>query len=204
MGRMTKEEYKEYLKSEHWQNVRAKRLKIDNHRCYLCGRAKALNVHHLRYDNLGNEDVKEDLVTLCYKCHQMLHKIIDGSKKEYNTLVYAKRNEHAQSQEKHAYDCLRSKVKSLLIEELWIRDSAFGGDLQIFEDKLKTVYRMSRIVRIIYPDIKRLNISGDVKREVKKISKALYQPKTQAKYYVPKPRHKKKKRGKTRKKKDAQ
>lgn len=65
--------YDFYIKSKKWRGKRIERLKIDDFRCARCGSEINLQVHHLNYENLGNEDVENDLVTLCRKCHAELH-----------------------------------------------------------------------------------------------------------------------------------
>lgn len=165
---MTKDEYRKYLKSEHWIEMRRQRKRLDNHRCYLCGCPKYLNVHHLRYDNLGNEDVEEDLVTLCKKCHSMLHRIKDTAQKEYNVFLYEKgRNSNQTSS---AFTNLQNRLKEKIVEELWLRDKNFGGDLKIFDSKTKVVKRLLRVLKILYPDIKEFDVGKDILREIKRIS----------------------------------
>ena len=66
--------YDEYLESPHWKTVRTKRIERDGFRCVRCGTAKNLQVHHLSYDNFGQEDIEHDLVTLCRKCHEDVHR----------------------------------------------------------------------------------------------------------------------------------
>lgn len=171
---MTKEGYREYLKSEHWKEVRDERLKIDKRKCYLCGRASALNVHHLRYNTLGHENVEHDLVSLCYKCHSMLHRIIDSSKKEYRLLEAEIGKDVAR--QKYLLQSLQRRVKTSLVEELWLRDSSFGGDLNIFYDDMKTVNRLLKIVRIIYPNIGKLDIAKDIQKRLKEVSTVLSAP----------------------------
>ena len=67
--------YKEYLKSKRWQ---AKRQQVFAHygkKCYACGkRPKVLHVHHVTYERLGHEDIK-DLMPLCVPCHRELTRI---------------------------------------------------------------------------------------------------------------------------------
>lgn len=77
---MTKEEYQEYLQSDHWLKTREERKKIDNYCCALCGSSENINVHHLSYDRVGEEIVELDLITLCNRCHFMLHDAIDKAK----------------------------------------------------------------------------------------------------------------------------
>lgn len=65
--------YDEYIQSDIWKAKRSERLRIDGYRCQMCGTAKNLRVHHIRYpDVLGMESV-EDLVTLCDRCHEHAH-----------------------------------------------------------------------------------------------------------------------------------
>lgn len=72
---MTKEEYYEYLKSRQWQEKRTKRLLLDNFACQKCGEKKTnLQVHHITYENVGNEDIYSDLITLCKSCHEEIEK----------------------------------------------------------------------------------------------------------------------------------
>jgi len=82
--------YSEYLQSEHWQKIRAERLKIDDYKCQKCGRPLDLQVHHLNYDNLGNEDIYSDLITLCKYCHHR----IEQQKNDY-------KNDHHNARKRH-------------------------------------------------------------------------------------------------------
>ena len=65
----------EYIKSPKWQAKRNERLKVDNYRCARCGadEKRELQVHHISYKNLGDEDVYNDLITLCKNCHSIVH-----------------------------------------------------------------------------------------------------------------------------------
>lgn len=64
--------YRDYLWSPEWRRKRAARLRVDCYRCTECGSRDNLNVHHLTYDNRGDERMG-DLVTLCGACHSKLH-----------------------------------------------------------------------------------------------------------------------------------
>ena len=50
-----KEEYKEYLNSDHWKAIRLKALDRAGYRCQLCSSKQHLNVHHNTYINKGYE-----------------------------------------------------------------------------------------------------------------------------------------------------
>ena len=68
--------YKEYLKSDHWKNVK-KRYKDSKltQKCYICGSNKHINIHHKTYKRLGKEKLN-DLVPLCQECHYLTHKAL--------------------------------------------------------------------------------------------------------------------------------
>lgn len=71
--------YKEYLMSPEWQKKRSERLRLDQYKCQKCGRPMDLQVHHLNYDHVGNENIYIDLITLCKYCHRDL----EGQKTAY-------------------------------------------------------------------------------------------------------------------------
>ena len=71
-------DYFEYIHSEDWQKQRIKRLKIDNFACVQCGSPLNLQVHHLTYDRLGNENIETDLITLCRYCHERIEREKDN------------------------------------------------------------------------------------------------------------------------------
>ena len=63
-----------YLQSKEWQQKRLQRLCMDDFRCCRCGSIRNVQVHHLTYANIGNEDVANDLITLCDSCHVAIEK----------------------------------------------------------------------------------------------------------------------------------
>ena len=73
---MQSEEYKKYMKSDKWQKKKQERINIDKC-CVMCQRPldkiRSLQVHHITYQRLGDEDVLNDLVTLCGSCHKKIH-----------------------------------------------------------------------------------------------------------------------------------
>jgi hypothetical protein len=83
---MTKDEYSEYLKSEHWKNLRSKKKK---NRCAICGSEENLQVHHLVYRHIFDV-TKGDLRKLCRECHETAHILIKSG-----TLVFRSENTHS-------------------------------------------------------------------------------------------------------------
>ena len=68
-----KEVYYNYLQSNEWKTIREIRLELDYYRCVICESTTNLQIHHLTYDNVGDEDIRNDLITLCMLCHQNAH-----------------------------------------------------------------------------------------------------------------------------------
>lgn len=60
--------YSIYLRSPRWQIKRLQALSRDKDICQICKENEATQVHHLHYDNCGNENL-EDLISLCRFCH---------------------------------------------------------------------------------------------------------------------------------------
>jgi len=61
-------QYLTYIRSDAWQTRRQRALRRAGFRCQVCGEGRRLQVHHVRYDHLGNEP-DEDLTVLCWYCH---------------------------------------------------------------------------------------------------------------------------------------
>jgi 5-methylcytosine-specific restriction endonuclease McrA len=75
-SRNWKELYDVYLESMDWKEKRRQRILLDEWRCTKCGQYEdqvVLQVHHLTYKNVGDENIVDDLVTLCIDCHQEQH-----------------------------------------------------------------------------------------------------------------------------------
>ena len=74
--------YREYINSKEWKEIRLELLIHKECRCERCNRKyrpRFLHVHHLTYERLGNEE-PEDLEVLCAGCHATEH----GIKTKYN------------------------------------------------------------------------------------------------------------------------
>ena len=70
-------QYLEYLKTDHWQHFRKEAFKFYKSSCQICNSKNNLNIHHKTYKNRGRETFN-DIVILCYNCHELFHdKIID-------------------------------------------------------------------------------------------------------------------------------
>jgi len=67
--------YDDYLASPYWKERSAQKMKAVNYTCEECGASDTLlNTHHLTYERLGDE-LDEDLIVLCRRCHKKRHHI---------------------------------------------------------------------------------------------------------------------------------
>lgn len=69
--------YQRYMLSEEWNQKRKQRIWVDEGRCTMCGKSSdevPLQVHHLSYRRLGDENILTDLATVCPECHRKLHR----------------------------------------------------------------------------------------------------------------------------------
>lgn len=78
-----KETYAEYLRSDHWKNLRRKKYSTGNARCSICGSKDSLEVHHLNYKNLYDVTTS-DLRILCHDCHFTAHKLFRKGKIKFH------------------------------------------------------------------------------------------------------------------------
>lgn len=67
-------EYRAYLKTDHWKELRAEVLNRDGCRCVHCQKKKGcLHVHHRFYRSRFEDSIADDLITLCERCHKVEH-----------------------------------------------------------------------------------------------------------------------------------
>ena len=65
-------QYNRYLDSQEWKERRRQVLNRAGNVCEGCLSNKATEVHHLTYQNIGDEFLFE-LVAVCHPCHERLH-----------------------------------------------------------------------------------------------------------------------------------
>ncbi|HSZ58656.1 MAG TPA: HNH endonuclease signature motif containing protein [Tepidisphaeraceae bacterium] len=69
-------DYKEYLSSEDWAELRAEAIERAGGECERCGSTENLQVHHRTYRRLGQERLS-DLECVCDECHREIHGVDD-------------------------------------------------------------------------------------------------------------------------------
>jgi 5-methylcytosine-specific restriction endonuclease McrA len=65
--------YQNYLRTDHWKNLRQAAFERDGFRCTKCGNPYSLCGHHIRYRSHLTECVIGDIQTLCKGCHNGIH-----------------------------------------------------------------------------------------------------------------------------------
>ena len=80
----SKEEHRKYINSDLWKTKREEALAHHGHRCASCGTTENIQVHHISYLRLSHygpgKETMEDLIPLCGRHHQLVHKLINELK----------------------------------------------------------------------------------------------------------------------------
>ena len=70
--------YKDFLRSEYWNEIKKMVHKRDGNKCTVCGNHGEMHVHHTTYKNVRMEYKHlSDLQLLCSKCHYNIHSIME-------------------------------------------------------------------------------------------------------------------------------
>ena len=79
-------DYNEYIQSSKWRSKRKQFFESNMWKtyphgkeagkfvCYCCGADERLDLHHRTYKRFGNERINIDLIPVCRKCHEEIHK----------------------------------------------------------------------------------------------------------------------------------
>jgi len=76
-GRFTRADLKLYVRTPHWEAMRAEAFAMHGHACMLCSSPIGLQVHHRgreAYRHLFREIVSRHLTVLCSTCHRRHHR----------------------------------------------------------------------------------------------------------------------------------
>jgi hypothetical protein len=65
--------YPQYLRSEHWKQIRETKLEENGRKCAVCASTVLLQVHHVEYPAKRIDVKANQLVVLCKRCHESLH-----------------------------------------------------------------------------------------------------------------------------------
>ncbi len=73
--------YDTYIKSKYWTARKNLFYQKFGRKCFKCGSSNKMSLHHLRYDNnLFGYEPDEDLVGLCWSCHEKFHQLYGVTK----------------------------------------------------------------------------------------------------------------------------
>ena len=84
----SRDTYVNHLMSEKWKQTKLTRLLIDDFKCKQCNKpitAETSHCHHITYQNLGNEGMK-DVVSVCPQCHNDIHEFYGKNAGRYPLL----------------------------------------------------------------------------------------------------------------------
>lgn len=71
--------HEEYLKTDHWAELRLRCIKKANRACEACGVKRDLQGHHIRYRDPLESCTEEDVMSLCKRCHKYWHAFLKES-----------------------------------------------------------------------------------------------------------------------------
>jgi hypothetical protein len=71
----------------HWANIREKALIRDNRSCRCCLSKENLEIHHVTYENFGEENL-QDVITLCRPCHQAITVSVRNRRKNQKSTIH--------------------------------------------------------------------------------------------------------------------
>lgn len=70
-----RDKYNEYIASDHWKELRLKRIFQVGRKCEICTSTKQIQVHHCFYRNF-TDCTEADLMVLCDRCHEGFHECV--------------------------------------------------------------------------------------------------------------------------------
>jgi hypothetical protein len=74
MSKASYGEYKDYLQSDHWQQLVTRYIKKNPRaHCFVCNKRYTLLPHHVSYLNLGKERINKDIYIVCWDHHHACH-----------------------------------------------------------------------------------------------------------------------------------
>lgn len=86
--------YSSYIVSSEWRDKHKSFLKRSHYRCSFfpfikCGKKARYNVHHMNYENLGNEQLWVDVIVVCPFVHNfILHGLLSGFRRPSQQKTY--------------------------------------------------------------------------------------------------------------------
>lgn len=133
-------DYEQYLCTPEWDKKRRQRLHIDNGYCQMCNCSgtsyNPLTVHHITYKSKGNEDIYRDLVTLCWQCHNAVHRMMNRITDEKGTRGWKDRLPSAN----HIYLMNKAITEDMTFERYKNNDYKFINEGKFIEAQRRILY----------------------------------------------------------------
>lgn len=145
--------YEEYLQTDHWKQVRNKRMEMDSHKCVICGATDDLQVHHCSYERLWNENVDVDLMTLCKPCHKRIHAIKDREEHsiKQNYAAWEKEAAQAIAEIANKYRTNDGEHLAKIVYEIIGDKSPKGMNINAFVSKMRDTMQFEAGYSYVYP-----------------------------------------------------
>jgi hypothetical protein len=106
---MNKDEYRRYLRSAHWRDVKKRYRASKFPQSCFCGETR-VDLHHRTYKRLGRERLS-DLVPLCRKHHDEVHQRPAGSNLWKETKRVTRRGKKRRQREERARQSAAAKAR---------------------------------------------------------------------------------------------
>jgi len=69
-----REKYSEYLLGEHWKALKVSIYRSRGRKCEVCAAVDRIQGHHLTYRPNLESCTEEDIMLLCSRCHELVHR----------------------------------------------------------------------------------------------------------------------------------
>ena len=118
------ERYSNWLKDKRWKDKRIHIFKLREKKCMKCSSNDRLQVHHLKYTGFPWEAPDGDLITLCYKCHKLIHSADTSFTKIQGYKLIKQYEEDAPIREsKQAEDDAIERAKWIEVRKIILKDN---------------------------------------------------------------------------------
>jgi hypothetical protein len=117
-----KPNYRQYITSPEWRNKHSEFLKCSRYRCAFfpfikVGKKARYNVHHMNYENLGNETLWVDVIVVCPFVHNfIIHGLLSGFRRPSQQKSYPNKAQ----QLAHFWCCQPVMVRVLFVVSLLV------------------------------------------------------------------------------------
>lgn len=160
--------YKDYLKGLHWSIFKTKYFQYHKKECSICGKKYGIQLHHLTYDNIGNETF-DDVICVCGECHDKIHEELKYNKNLNNQIKKCKsvnsksvdkkkyKKEISTKKEKHKSKKNKSKYNKNKIQKIYTSKNIKyyyavkhpNGDMFIFDSWANAEKKINKISNVI-------------------------------------------------------